>query len=323
MTRDKVVGMFLGVAIGDQIGSVVETKSMEYIAEKYGRIKTYLEGARTTDDTILTLAVADGLIKSPFNMNIQAKEHVAAFKKGIHGMGGTTRNAIRDIANGCPWQKSGQSGEGRGKGNGVAMKLAPIAPFIRKIAETESKEKRPTELLKAFTFVRDLTVMTHNTQMAVAASFGHMVALLYALEGVVDGVASKILAGAKQGVKYAKAVGLPEETDNILERFAKLENAKEMSVADVVAEFGALSCYCFDSVPGSHALWLGTPYQMEAVYDAVSAGGDTDSTASMVGALVGALNGSKIFPEHLVEGLDQKDKVVETAEKLCDKLGIE
>jgi poly(ADP-ribose) glycohydrolase ARH3 len=321
MTRDKVLGLMLGVAIGDQMGSVVEGKSMQQIAEKHGRIKTYLPGARTTDDTCLTLAVAEGMIESPFNMNTQAKKHIAAFKKGIYGMGGTTRNSLRDMANGCPWNKSGQSGEGRGKGNGVAMKLSLIAPFIRNIVETVDKENRPAELLKAFTFVRDLTIMTHNTQMAVTASFGHMVALLFALEGVVDGVAGKILSGAKQGVKYAKSIGLPDENDNILERFAKLENV--MSVADIVTEFGGLSCYCFDSVPGSHALWLGGPYDLNTLFDTIAAGGDTDSTGSMVGALIGALCGSKIFPEHLVEGLDQKDRVVETAEKLCGKLGIE
>ena len=323
MNKDKVVGMLLGVAIGDKLGSVVEQKSGQYIEEKYGWITDYLEGSRITDDSELTIAVAEAMIESPFNMKTQVEKHIKVFKNGIHGGGRTTLNAIRDLANGCPWNKSGISGEGRGKGNGVAMKLAPIAPCILEIMKNAPEADRQKKLLEAFTFVRNLTIMTHNTEMAVATSFAHIVALLYCLLNKTDGLAGKILAGAKQGVKYARAMGLEPETDNIIDRFAKLENVDNYDdYPDVAADFGNLSCYCYDSVPGSHALFLRYPNSIEALYEAINAGGDTDSTGSMVGALLGALNGTQVFPTHLIDDLDHKEEIVDVAEKLCEKIGI-
>ena len=339
MNRDKIVGMFLGIGIGDALGMPVESWPGKKIEETYGWVDTYLEpkdhkyfkGGKPgtwTDDTQLSLAVAEGMIESPFNMKIQARKHIEAFKETTNGWGGTTRNAIRDLANGCSWQKSGQSGAGRGKGNGVAMKLAPIAPFIRQIVESVKDEKeRQKQLLQAFTFVRNLTTMTHNTEMAVAASFGHVVVLLYCLMETdhIDGLAGKILAGAKQGIKYARVHGLPvDDQDNILDRFALLEDAWDDNgdIEGTATKFGNLSCYCYDSVPGSHAFFLQSPSDISALYKVVNSGGDTDSTGSMVGALLGAYNGISVFPTYLIDGLDQKDKIIEVAEKICDKLGI-
>jgi ADP-ribosylglycohydrolase len=318
VSRDRVLGMLLGVSIGDKLASVVEGKTPEWITEHYGRITTYVEGSHTTDDTQLTLAVAEGMIESPFNMKVQAKKHVEAFKESTQGWGSTTREAIRDIANGCSWSKSGQSVEGRGKGNGVAMKIAPIAAFIRHLADSHAEEE---ELLKAFTFVRDLTVMTHKTQMAVAASFAHVVALAYCLANQINVkiLPDKIVGAAKKGLQYA--ADLPEETDNIIERFERLKEVKNHSPMEICQEFGNLSCYCYNSVPGSHALFLRMPYQIDCLYDTVAVGGDTDTTASLVGSLLGALNGSRIFPESLIDGV--KDQVCDVVDRLCGKLGIE
>ena len=319
MNRDKVVGMLLGVAIGDKFGQPVECKTGKQIEEKYGWLDKYLPDSHTTDDWQLTLAVAEGLIESGLNMKIQAKKHVEAFKETTNGWGGTTRNAVRDLAKGCSWDKSGQNGEGRGVGNGVAMKLAPVAPFIVRIIKDVnlSEEQRRKKLLEAFSFVRDLTIMTHNTEMAIAASFAHTIALVYSLMDKTDDLAKKIIHGAAQGVKYARASGLQPDEDNIVERFEKLENYSEDP-----KDFGKLSCYCYDSVPGSHAFFLKNPRSIETLYDVVNAGGDTDSTGSMVGALLGALNGTAIFPTHLVEGLDKKDEILAVAEKLCGKIGL-
>jgi len=73
MNRDKVVGMFLGVAIGDALGMPAEGHAAEDIAAKFGRLDRYhpvsghrwlgdLPKGATTDDWQLTRAVAEAII---------------------------------------------------------------------------------------------------------------------------------------------------------------------------------------------------------------------------------------------------------------------
>ena len=124
-------------------------------------------------------------------------------------------------------------------------------------------------------------------------------------------------------MKYARVNSLNPETENIIDRFAMLDGIWDDESIDVTAEkFGKLSCYCYDSVPGSHAFFLQNPRSIHSLYNVVNAGGDTDSTGSMVGSLLGAYNGVSIFPQKLIDGLDKKDEIIALAEKLCDKIGI-
>lgn len=75
MDRDKVCGMFLGVAVGDALGMPAEGCTAQENAAKFGRLDQYHpvsghfwlgdspEGA-TTDDWQLTKAVAESMIQS-------------------------------------------------------------------------------------------------------------------------------------------------------------------------------------------------------------------------------------------------------------------
>jgi ADP-ribosylglycohydrolase len=75
VTKDKIVGMFLGCFIGDTLGKVVETWKPDTIQRVYGRLteivspehhKWFKGQAKGlwSDDTQLTIAVARGLIAS-------------------------------------------------------------------------------------------------------------------------------------------------------------------------------------------------------------------------------------------------------------------
>ncbi|MBI2633668.1 MAG: ADP-ribosylglycohydrolase family protein [Parcubacteria group bacterium] len=54
----------------------------------------------------------------------------------------------------------------------------------------------------------------------------------------------------------------------------------------------------------------------------VNAGGDTDTNGSIVGSLLGALKGVSVFPKHLIDGLWQKEKILDTANRFCDTFDI-
>jgi ADP-ribosylglycohydrolase len=85
---------------------------------------------------------------------------------------------------------------------------------------------------------------------------------------------------------------------------------------------GSDSFIVYNTLPLAYACFLRHPTSVEALYDAVAAGGDTDTNASIAGSLVGALNGTAVFPAHLIEGLRMRERIMDTAERLCERLGI-
>src|SRR3989344_7928815 len=88
VTKDKIRGMFLGIAIGDALYMPVETWSARKIAEIHGRLTNYIrpdghkwfdgrEAGTWTDDTQLTLVEAESLISKKYiDMDAMAKRHV-------------------------------------------------------------------------------------------------------------------------------------------------------------------------------------------------------------------------------------------------------
>jgi ADP-ribosylglycohydrolase len=332
MNKDQVCGMYLGVAIGDALGLAVETFSPEKILEKYpetkGRITEYLVptghkwfdgriAGTTTDDTQLTIAVSESIVESnDLDIYSQIRYHVAALKEGDKGWGGSTKRSVRRLANGVPYTKSGESGERYGRGNGVIMKISPVAAFLR-CQELQGMSRTKASI---FEFLRDLTIMTHPTQMAVVASFSHLVALNRCLKkDEPEKIADAIAAASIKAKEWQEG----EEEDDLSERLQLVKNYKEYDASRCIEEFGGGSCYCYNSLPFTYMFFLRNPKSMDAMYDVVSAGGDTDTNGSMVGAMLGAYNGMSIFPENLIKNLDQVDLVFESADRFCKSFNIE
>lgn len=62
--EDKSVGVMLGVACGDVLGAGVEGMEAQIIVGTHGRVENFLnEEGRYTDDTQMTIALADSLVE--------------------------------------------------------------------------------------------------------------------------------------------------------------------------------------------------------------------------------------------------------------------
>lgn len=61
------------------------------------------------------------------------------------------------------------------------------------------------------------------------------------------------------------------------------------------------------------------PLSIDALFDVASAGQDADSNASMIRSLLGVLHGTAIFPAHLVDGLRDREAVLEVADQFHQK----
>lgn len=327
---DKTRGMFLGVAIGDSLGMAVETFSAERIAKDYGRVTTYLKpdghkwfdghpAGMTTDDTQLTRVVAEALIDghkadNMLDMQRMAEYHIAAFKQSTMGWGRTSREAVRSMANGKPWN---QSGSLEGAGNGVAMKIAPVA-----LAALSPSLWEGNDVFDIHGFVHKLCIMTHNNSITVAATLAQFAAAHYCTkednQELPISFEDYVIGMAASAYDY-----MPKEknaTDNIIERLKLLPKAKEYTTEQIIKEFGAGSCYCYDSIPFSLMFFARNPDSIETLYDVISAGGDADTNGSMVGSLLGLKHGAGMFPEQLVSDLPCRDDMLDLADRFYNTI---
>jgi len=352
ITCDKIRGMFLGIAIGDALFMPAETLSIEERNKKYGRITTYLKPVNHkwfknrktgmwTDDTQLTLVVAESLISCrKIDVDDMALRHIASWKnEGDFGFGGSTRDAIKKLGNGIHWSESGVTTKpGKGEGNGLPMKIAPVGAYnvsplyyqqlyelaLRDKIENTSEDTCDATGLSTLRHqhwnpVINLTNMTHNTPMARDSAIAHILAIGYCIATEpknfsTDHFFSYIRTTMEDYNHTAKYL------NDLLEKLLMLRHLPldKMDVNDFIKIFNGGGCHVTDSLPFSYAFFLQNPVGIKAMLDVGNAGGDTDTNASIVGGMLGALNGASIFPQHLIDGLWQKERVLATAEKFYE-----
>lgn len=310
--------MFLGVLIGDALGMPAENLTPKEIQGRFGNLRTYEKSPRSgweekpagsgTDDTQLTLAVANAIIDARgLDVDSQAKRHVEAFNQSVCGWGGTTRSAMEGLNAGRHWTESAPRGPGLGMGNAIAMKIAPVAAFFAAVTVDPASDllNWPTDLAA---FMRQFSQMTHWHPAAQAAGEAHCRGLLRCLiEGPgLDLDSFKSLACGERSLS-------PEFHAAMLQAFF-------LKGDEAVLRIGGEGKERFDSlhsVPLAYHCFTAAPDSIDSLFAAANAGGDTDTNASIVGALLGARFGRAVFPRELVTGLHPESfrEVVGVTEK--------
>ncbi len=321
--RDQVIAMFLCVGVGDALGLPVETMTAEAINKKFGRVTDYLDTAfhrdfvgspkgTTSDDTQRTKSVACSFIRSRgFDMDDQARAYIEGGNVSTRGWGGSMRQAYDRLNAGAHWSVSGTPG---GAGNGVSISVGFFAPYFL------SERLRGNDLpWRHFHSMCDFARMSHATTMAAASAVVMIEALLLAFESKPPYYFRKLHASAVFVESYEGDVS-QAKLSKALRGLWKIDNAT--TDKEIRKLFGNASSYVYESLPVALALFLRKPDSIDALYDAVNFGGDTDSVASMVGALLGARNGTTIIPDHLLAGLQGKDEILKVANEFCDTFNI-
>ena len=267
----------------------------------------------TSDDSQLTNAVADALIQAvDYSHELMVLHHLYALWNDVAGWGGTTKRSLYEIDK---WYRANHRGVTRppnfkanvknvklwtdavprnplhparfapmSRGNGVAMKIAPLALFL-----AMRRGSRAFDSGEAFDLVYDLGRITHEDPICSISA--------YAVASVICDRASGISAeyaflNVRTRVEAVEsALRLAHHGD---ERFSHaLKEAFRLSTdPEALWDFGSKGQ--FDAL-NSVALALGIWYRhcedrepTAAVLEAINAGGDTDTVASMVGAMMGA-----------------------------------
>jgi ADP-ribosyl-[dinitrogen reductase] hydrolase len=325
--RSRVQGCFLGVAIGDAMGMPVETMKREQILEATNGTgvtgfvdpiirKDWLKDLKagdTTDDWQLTRAVARSLIRTKgiFDPHDCAVEHIMELERSKFGWGSTTQTGIEMIMREerKATDPRPSMGQGKGCGNGIIMKVAPLS-----VAAIMNRTLFP----KFWKDVKALGTITHPDVQAsiTAVAVGELIKFaLFDPPANTNVVEDTLLF-----------LGDTIEEIELEEGFPDTPVYKSMRLAEKTAKVSAEALQKavgsgFHSIQTA-AFCIGTflrhPTDFRAgVLEAVNAGGDTDTNASVVGALIGANVGIEGIPEEWRAFSPNFQEPVDLADQIC------
>ncbi len=343
-------GCLVGAAIGDALGMPVEMATRKQILDatdgrgvtgfadvpRLTRIDDNVHNATgtTTDDTQLMLAVANSLVrKREFDLVDCLQEHVRALNSGLFGWGKTTQDRVKAFGE---WfasgGKKGADPHSRSPvmslGTGVAMKIAPIGVFFGLRKETclnPDKEIADATFLLGYathgdprasvagvviaslvrSFMTEEDPLVRDRLISLLRSHGARIAELENIE-LVHG-----MEGSTKPVEEPLMSRVARVLDSVDEM---VTSASPKALLKIV---GTSSFSVMEIIPLALGILLRHPTDFRAaVCEAVNMGGDTDTLACIVGALVGANVGIDAIPRDLLKGCQSTQTVSQVAHLL-------
>lgn len=308
---EKTIATLVGCAIGDALGNPFEMAPAadKELQEWDGMFKaggTFWKGqpGQYTDDTLMTIALSVSLIeKQDFDPEDVAQKYLDWYNSGnTRGIGPTTAGAMMHLKIGASWQESGATHQHDGRptgGNGTAMRVSPIGLVYRNNLE---------KLLQVA--MQDATI-THNSLEPKMGSVA--VALATAL--LANGTATP------QTVSYQVTDVLvdSEVKNKILQAQKWLEQGTDLEsiTMEALAEIGS-GGYVPETVGAAFFCLGATSNFQDAVVLAIKAGGDTDTTAAIVGAMAGTYYGLEGIPKEYKEKVESFDLLQSLTDELVN-----
>lgn len=261
---DRVIGAYVGLAVGDALGATTEFMTPGEIQHQYGVHNKIIGGGwlrlkpgQITDDTMMSLALGDSIVREK---GIRAEAVAQAFSDWMKSkpvdIGNTVRRGI------IHYRTSGESSVKLNQydaGNGACMRCLPVAIYYR-----------DHPLADALEAVRIQAHVTHNNPVSDAGTETITRLLIAAFNGQ-----------PKTDLKYLVdqlIVAFPEF------RFQekRVENPSGWIVETLKAVFQA---------------FFGNESFEQGMVDVVNRGGDSDTSGAIFGMLAGACFGLTSIPE--------------------------
>jgi poly(ADP-ribose) glycohydrolase ARH3 len=296
---DRFAGCLLGGLLGDVIGAVVEGESPGYIRKTYASVDAMLAQDRVeeilgqhwlvgrfTDDTCMTIAVAEWLRDDP---TWGGKTLLAGFAeryRPARRYGSGTAHILQAFPeHAAEWKALATLMFPDGSfGNGAAMRVAPIGCRLH------------DEVTLRRQVVRTASVTTHAHSLAVIGATLQATAVAQAVTPGGAWQVETVLQALDQDLNYFD--GNAQDVTVYRNAVAVMRQglAQQTSPADLRDTLGT-GIAAHESVPMAIycALRHSEDYE-QTIHEAVFLGGDTDTIASMAGAVVGAHLGTVALP---------------------------
>lgn len=303
---DRFRGCLLSLAVGDALGMPVEGLTRDEIRESVGEVREMIAPAadhfhfglysgQYTDDTEQTLILADSIIDAGFFDVERFAANLAEWGRcwtldpgQNRGVGWTSRTAIQELLRDRPWREAGLATPTCGS----AMRTAPIGLVYH----------CNLDLVVRYSDLQSLP--THCSDAARAGSVA-----------VAVGVALSLLGFAPIRVLEMAATFSDRLDHDFARHLLVVKELLELDPAEALAEIGT-SPMVGETVPAAFFCHLKLEPE-EALVAAASNGGDTDSIASIAGALAGASRGSGWIPERWLAHLEERERIEQVARDLA------
>lgn len=317
--KNKILGSFAGLAIGDALGMPFHELTPEEISKRCGGLaKTFYpisddefihldyKAGQVTDDTILTMVTARAIIKHKGHLSAdQFVFELADWVKNNkpiwqHGnvFGPSTKVAFNHLLNGNFRFHSDRTRNWcyTGTSNGSLMRVSPAG------------WANPGKIEKSVELACAVILPTHPTDVALSAAGGQAAAIAEALtpNASVNSIVEAMFKGAQIGEEIGNKVGRI-----VAQRYPLPSLEIALNLAEK-AQDPFESASLIRKTIGSHlhasetlATVLGIFYAAKGDFDssifaAVNNGGDTDTIASITGALCGAFKGISSVPANMI-----------------------
>ncbi|TXM95364.1 ADP-ribosylglycohydrolase family protein [Methylobacterium sp. WL116] len=313
---DRARGALLGLAVGDALGTTLEFSrrdTLPHQTEVTGGGPFQLSPGQWTDDTSMSLALADSLLQAPgFDPADLMARFVAWYREGAYSCTGacfdigiTTRESLaKFLRTADPYVGSTDPDTA---GNGSLMRLAPVALVTlhdpgeaERIAEAQSRT-------------------THGAPQAVEACAYFVQLLREAVLGQPDVLRPRPWVGIDtDGLRPRHFISGVDDDLTPLSRTgeAAIHKIAQGSWRGKSRAQIRSSGYVIHTLEA--ALWaVGTTTTFEeAVTLAVNLGDDADTVGAVTGQLAGALYGASAIPERWLHPLAWRERISQLADAL-------
>ena len=313
-----IAGCLLGTAVGDALGLACEGLSRHRQSRMFPDLAGYkllpFGKGLCSDDTEHTCMLAQSLIETahfrdPDGMGRRFASNFAwrlrFWLLGLPaGIGLATLRAIIKLWLGFSPRSSGIYSAG----NAPAMRIALVGVCYG------------DDLPRMRALVDAATRITHTDQKAHYGALAVALAAHFAVtrKGRVN---AEELVGTLQDL-CGRDAGIVALMRSVAASVARGESAEAFAATIGCAE--GVTGYIYHTVPVALHVWLRRPSDFrEAVLETVRLGGDTDTVAAVVGALVGARVGREGIPEEWLRDLQEWPRTIAWMEELAAKLAYQ
>ncbi len=302
-----ITGSLLGTAVGDALGLPYEGLSRRRGARLWGlpdRHRFLFGYGMVSDDTEHTCMVAQALIASGGDVEAFERHLARQLRYWLlalpAGVGLATLRAIVRLWLGFGPRRSGVFSAG----NGPAMR----APILGAAIDD------PHELRE---LVRASSRLTHTDPKAEQGAFAvAFAAQLARQEATISPATYLSQLQSSLGPEAAELLTLVTAVVHSVEKAQPTP-----AFAESIGLDAGVTGYVFHTVPVALHAWLSNPRDYRgAVISIIRCGGDTDTTAAIVGGIVGAAVGRDGIPAEWIEGLAEWPRSVCWMEQLSRQL---
>lgn len=335
MNKEKIMGCLIGAAIGDAIGAATELRTIDQIKRDFGGWVTGFikppndtfarcnTAAQCTDDFIQGQYIFEEAIKNKGHITDQVMKK--AFRRWrqhpcyLNFTGPTTRAAMHRIFNDkrIPLQGAGEPVPESSdmllinNGNTLATNGAAMKIWVAALFSMKSEQ----QLLDN---IYSVCHLTHNNVLSIsgaaAVAFAIRAALnincafadvfIAAIDGAQKGYAHAMEKGATMiaGASVVERIKLAISIGN---RYHGWQDAVR-PLSDIIGSGLAVN----EAVPAAFGLLAScNKHPVDAIAGGVNIGNDTDTVATMAGAIAGAFSGFDAFDKNDIIMLENANKL--------------